>query len=152
MSVPWLSLLPVRHSCMQCYYYFWTLNVITLLDVQTMTHLQRRVRELHCAFSIIFTFMYWGKRKHVSAGKTFCLWFKVKFIKLSLMNPSLFEIFLSKNPTLLYSTKKGQRTWLVLQKMWQIKNSSTSILCSCQYVINLDVSVEVCIHFHLIFS
>lgn len=48
-----------------------------LLGVQTMMHVQRRVRELHCAFSINFYFcVLGGKGKHVPAWQRFHHWFK----------------------------------------------------------------------------
>lgn len=64
-----------------------------------------------------------GKEKHASVGQKFYYWFKMKFISPSLMNTLFFEIILSK--TQHKSTEKGKRTWVILQKMWQIKNPST---------------------------
>lgn len=149
----------MRHPCMECYCYFWTLNVITFLAVQTMIHLQRRIRELHCAFSINFYICVLGEKENMY------LHGKSKICKSMLDEPSLFEIFLSKRgKNMAGFTKKMCQTkysstlycfsanvWLILMFLWRFLSTSTSSFLSlhtvefraqtvCKWVLELSSS------------
>lgn len=123
------------------------------LGVQTMIGLQKRVRELHYAFFNQFLPSYIGREgEHVSAWQKFYRWITVKFRSLCLMNSSPFESFLLNTRHNFRALRGGKESSLFYKKFGKLQIHQLYIFFSCQCTINLDVSVDVCVHFNLMLS